>query len=200
MIAIIDYNTGNLFSLTCALDRLGEKYVLTSSREVISSADSVILPGVGEASSAMENLKDRGLDKIIPSLNVPVLGICIGMQLMCKSSEEGKTKCMGIFPNEVKRLKGEGIKVPHMGWNSVREMSTQLFAGIEEGEYLYFVHSYAPTIGLSTISLTTHGQEFSSALASGNFFGTQFHPEKSGDVGVKILRNFIDIKTKNLWI
>lgn len=200
MIAIIDYNTGNLFSLTCALDRLGEKYVLTDSLDVIRSADSVILPGVGEASSAMKNLTDRGLDRIIPTLKNPVLGICIGMQLMCRSSEEGKTKCMGIFPNEVVKLRGEGIKVPHMGWNSVSALNSQLFAGIDDGEYLYFIHSYAPTTGQATVSLTKHGQEFSSALASGNFFGTQFHPEKSGDAGERILRNFIDIKKENIWI
>lgn len=199
MIAIIDYNTGNLFSVTCALDRLGAEYVVTSSPEEIKAADSVILPGVGEASSAMSNLRATGLDKLIPTLKVPVLGICIGMQLMCRSSEEGKASCMGIFSNEVLRLKGEelngdSLKVPHMGWNSITNLRTTLFEGIDEGEYLYFVHSFAPAIGKATIATTSYGTDFSSALYSGNFFGTQFHPEKSGGVGERILRNFINIK------
>ncbi|MEN6618422.1 MAG: imidazole glycerol phosphate synthase subunit HisH [Rikenellaceae bacterium] len=198
MIAIIDYNTGNLFSLASSLNRLGAEYIITSSPEVIRAADSVILPGVGEASSAMANIKLRRLDKIIPTLEMPVLGICIGMQLMCSSSEEGATRCMGIFPNEVLRLKGEAIKIPHMGWNSVRNLSSQLFSSIDEGEYLYFIHSYAPGIDACTISTTEHGMEFSSALSYKNFYGTQFHPEKSGSAGERILNNFINIKSTRL--
>jgi len=194
MIAIIDYNTGNLFSLTSSLDRLGAGYIITSSPEVIRSADSVILPGVGEASTAMANLKERGLDKIIPTLEIPVLGICIGMQLMCNSSEEGDTRCMGIFSNDVCRLRGEKIKVPHMGWNSIVNLGSKVFEGISEGEFLYFVHSYAPDKGQCTISTTEHGVEFSSALSFKNFYGTQFHPEKSGEAGEKILNNFINLK------
>lgn len=193
MIAIIDYNTGNLFSVTCALDRLGAEYRVTGSPEEIMSAERVILPGVGEASSAMANLKARGLDKLIPQLGMPVLGICIGMQLMCKSSEEGTATCMGIFPNEVVRLKGDGIKIPHMGWNSISNLSTPLFEGISEGEYLYFVHSFAPITGEATIAVTNYGTDFSSAICIKNFFGTQFHPEKSGSVGERILRNFINL-------
>ncbi len=205
MIAIIDYNTGNLFSVTCALDRIGAEYSVTSSAEEILNADSVILPGVGEASSAMYNLRATGLDKLIPALEIPVLGICIGMQLMCRSSEEGGASCMGIFPNEVVRLKSGGcdggnLKVPHMGWNRVTSLRTALFAGIDEGEYLYFVHSFAPAIGDATIATTSYGSVFSSALSTKNFFGTQFHPEKSGGAGEKILRNFINIKNEVRWI
>jgi len=196
MIAIIDYNTGNLFSLTSSLERLGAEYVVTSSPEVIRAADYVILPGVGEASSAMAKLVERDLDLLIPTLEMPVLGICIGMQLMCRSSEEGSAKCMGIFDNEVERLRGESIKVPHMGWNRITNLKSELFAGIDEGEYLYFVHSYAPNVGSCTIASTEHGTEFSSALSFKNFYGTQFHPEKSGVAGEKILSNFINIKTK----
>ncbi len=195
MIAIIDYNTGNLFSLASSLERLEAEYVITSSPEVIRAADSVILPGVGEASSSMKKLQERALDILIPTLEMPVLGICIGMQLMCKSSEEGAARCMGIFDNEVVRLKGDGVKVPHMGWNRVINLKSKLFTGIDEGEYLYFVHSYAPSPGPYTIASTKHGTEFSSALAHNNFFGTQFHPEKSGAAGERILKNFINIKT-----
>ncbi len=195
MIAIIDYNTGNLFSLTCALKRIGEEYVITSSPDIIQAADSVILPGVGEASTAMQNLKNSGLDVIIPSLKMPVLGICIGMQLMCKSSQEGDVSCMGIFSNKVLKLRGEGIKVPHMGWNSIYNLDSLLFKGISPGEFLYFVHSFAPEIGGSTIAKTNHGAPFSSALCSNNFYGTQFHPEKSGQAGEQILKNFTNIKS-----
>lgn len=200
MIAIIDYNTGNLFSLASSLERLGAEYVITSSPEVIKAADYVILPGVGEASSSMKKLVERGLDVLIPTLEMPVLGICIGMQLMCRSSEEGAARCMGIFDNEVVRLKGDAIKVPHMGWNRVTKLKSELFTGIDEGEYLYFVHSYAPSPGSLTISSTKHGTEFSSALARRNFFGTQFHPEKSGAAGERILKNFININPqKNVY-
>ena len=194
MTAIIDYNTGNLFSLISALERVGADYRLTSDPEEILSADSVILPGVGEASNAMSELRSRGLDKVIPLIKVPVLGICIGMQLMCSSSEEGNTECLGIFPNKVLKLKGKGIKIPHMGWNSIANTRSPLFAGIEEGAYFYFVHSFAPECNEFTAATTEYGELFSSALYNNNFYGTQFHPEKSGEMGERLLRNFIKIK------
>lgn len=194
MTAIIDYNTGNLFSLISALERVGVDYRLTSDPEEILSADSVILPGVGEASNAMSELRKRGLDKVIPLIKVPVLGICIGMQLMCSSSEEGDTECLGIFPNKVLKLKGKGIKIPHMGWNSIANTRSPLFAGIEEGAYFYFVHSFAPLCNEYTAATTEYGELFSSALSKNNFYGTQFHPEKSGETGERLLRNFIKIK------
>ena len=196
MIAVIDYKTGNLFSLTAALERLDEEYVITSSQEKILAADHVILPGVGEASNAMAALREKGLDSVIPIIKAPILGICIGMQLMCKSSEEGGAKCLGIFDNVVKKISGKEIKVPHMGWNSITQLKTGLFEGIDDGSYLYFVHSYAPETGASTIALTDYGVAFSSALSKDNFFGTQFHPEKSGEVGERILKNFVNIKIR----
>ncbi len=194
MTAIIDYNTGNLFSLISALERVGADYKLTSDPEEILSADSVILPGVGEASNAMSELRNRGLDKVIPLIKVPVLGICIGMQLMCSSSEEGNTECLGIFPNKVLKLKGKGIKIPHMGWNSIADTRSPLITGIEKGAYFYFVHSFAPECNEFTAATTEYGELFSSALYKNNFYGTQFHPEKSGEMGERLLRNFIKIK------
>lgn len=194
MTAIIDYNTGNLFSLISALERVGADYMLTSDPEEILSAESVILPGVGEASNSMSELRKRALDKVIPLIKAPVLGICIGMQLMCSKSEEGDTECLNIFPNKVLKLKGKGIKIPHMGWNSVSDTRSPLFAGIEEGTYLYFVHSFAPDCNEFTASTTEYGELFSSALSKNNFYGTQFHPEKSGEMGERLLRNFIKIK------
>lgn len=194
MTAIIDYNTGNLFSLMSALERVGADYTVTSDPKEILSADSVILPGVGEASNAMSELRKRGLDKVIPLIRVPVLGICIGMQLMCSRSEEGNTDCLGIFPNKVLKLHGKGIKIPHMGWNSVVNTSSPLFKEISEGAYFYFVHSFAPESNELTVATTEYGEIFSSALAKMNFYGTQFHPEKSGEIGEKLLRNFIKIK------
>ncbi len=205
MTAIIDYDTGNLCSLGNALSRLGEDYVITSDFEKIRSAQRVILPGVGEANSAMEKLKERGLDSLLKELTNPVLGICIGLQLMCSYSEEGNTSCIGIFPNRVIKLSdngasalnGENFKIPHMGWNKIELLSSPLFAGIEEGAYQYFVHSYAPEILTNTIvrtiSQTNYGVGFSSALNYKNYFGTQFHPEKGGELGEKILKNFLNL-------
>lgn len=194
MTVIVDYNTGNLFSLMSALEKIGAEYRVTSNPEEILSADSVILPGVGEASHAMSELKNRGLDKVIPLVKVPVLGICIGMQVMCSKSEEGSTDCLGIFPNKVSKLKGIGIKIPHMGWNSVENTHSPLFTGISEGSYFYFVHSFAPECNKFTVATTEYGEIFSSALSKINFYGTQFHPEKSGEMGERLLRNFINIK------
>lgn len=196
MIAIVDYDTGNLRSVCNAVARLGASYCVTSDVAALRQADKVILPGVGEASSAMDKLRERGLTELIPTLQQPVLGICIGMQLMCRSSEEGNTTCLGIFNTPVRRLlpdAAHGIKVPHMGWNSIEHLRTPLFAHLEAGAYVYYVHSFAPAVCDETIAISTHGVSFSAALARENFYGTQFHPEKSGDVGECILRNFLNL-------
>ncbi|PKP38158.1 MAG: imidazole glycerol phosphate synthase subunit HisH [Bacteroidetes bacterium HGW-Bacteroidetes-14] len=194
MTAIIDYGSGNIFSLGSALERIGEKYTVTSEESVILAAERLILPGVGEASHAMRIIRERKLDLILQRSKVPVLGICIGMQLMCSYSEEGETSCLALFSPKVKRLLPEGVKIPHMGWNSVNDIKGSLFEGIKEGECFYFVHSYAPELSISTTSVTEHGSLFSSSLESGRYFGTQFHPEKSGEAGERVLRNFINIR------
>lgn len=191
MIAIIDYDTGNLYSVTNALARLGAEYTVTSDPGAIRSAERVLLPGVGEASSAMAALRGRGLVEVIRSLTRPVLGICIGMQLMCCQSEENDTECIGIFDNEVRRFDVPGLKVPHVGWNSIENLRTPLFEDVNEGDYVYYVHSFAPTLGADTIAETAYGIRYSAALNCGNFYGTQFHPEKSASVGEKILENFL---------
>lgn len=193
MIAVIDYDTGNLRSVANALRRLGAEYTLTSSPDEIRSADRVLLPGVGEASSAMAKLRERGLVEVIRSLTQPVLGICIGVQLLCRHSEENDTECLGIFENEVRRFDLPGLKVPHMGWNSINGLRTPLFDGIDEGAYVYYVHSFAPTLNADTIATTEYGIPFSAAIARGNFFGTQFHPEKSASVGERLLQNFLKL-------
>lgn len=196
MIAIVDYNTGNLRSVVNAVRRAGAEYVLTADRKIIESADRVLLPGVGEASSAMANLRATGLDEVIPRLTIPVLGICIGVQLMCAGSEEGNVRTMGIFPTEVRRFEADkeaGIKVPHMGWNRITELKTPLFEGINSGDWVYYVHSFAPDLCDCTIAQTEYGRVFSGALGRDNFWGTQFHPEKSGDVGARIIENFIKL-------
>ena len=196
MIAIVDYDTGNLRSVCNAIERIGAEYCVTSCAEVISSADAVLLPGVGEASSAMEKLRERGLCEVIKGLTQPVLGICIGMQLMCRSSEEGNATCLGIFDTAVRRFepdKESGVKVPHMGWNSIGCLHSPLFEGIADGAFVYFVHSYAPDLCDECIAVSANGRTFAAALAKGNFYGTQFHPEKSGDIGEAILRNFLKL-------
>jgi len=191
MVAIIDYDTGNLRSVANALGRLGAEYVVTSNAEAIRNAERVILPGVGEASTAMEKLRHRGLDGVIRELKQPVLGICIGVQLMCRWSEEGNTECLGIFDTEVRKLSGR--KVPEMGWNGIEALKTPLFASIEEGTFVYYVHSYAPQLCAQTIARTEYGDIFSAALNMANFYGTQFHPEKSGSAGEKIMENFLKL-------
>ncbi|MCD7970011.1 MAG: imidazole glycerol phosphate synthase subunit HisH [Alistipes sp.] len=192
MVVVIDYDTGNLRSVENALRRLGVEYRLSSDEAEIRGAERVILPGVGEARSAMERLRASGVDRVLPGLRVPVLGICIGMQLMCRWSEEGDTGCLGIFPADVVRIPAmDGIKVPHMGWDSVGHNGEGLFAGLEDGAYFYYVHSYAPQVCDKTVATTDYGIKFSAALRSGNFYGTQFHPEKSGSVGEKMLANFL---------
>lgn len=196
MIAIIDYDTGNLRSVCNALDRIGAEYVLTDDPKVIAQADRVLLPGVGEASSAMQKLQERGLCDVIKSLKVPVLGICIGMQLMCRHSQEGDVDCLGIFDADVCRFEPDlaaGVKVPHMGWNAVTDLKTGLFEGLEDGEFVYFVHSYAASVCEDTIAVSDNGRKFSAAMRRDNFYGAQFHPEKSGDVGERILRNFMNL-------
>ena len=196
MIAIIDYDTGNLRSVCNALDRIGAEYVLTDDPLTIRSADRVLLPGVGEASSAMAKLQERGLCQVIRSLTVPVLGICIGMQLMCRHSEEGDVDCLGIFDADVRKFQADpaaGVKVPHMGWNALTDLKTGIFEGLKDGDFVYFVHSFAADVCGDSIAVSDNGRRFSAALRRGNFYGAQFHPEKSGDVGERILRNFMNL-------
>ena len=198
MIAVVDYATGNLRSVADALHRSGAEFFLTADPEVLRQADKVILPGVGEASSAMEKLRERGLDTVIPSLTQPVLGICIGMQLMCLGSEEGGVGCMGIFPARVLRLTsvtgtGERLKVPHVGWDTISGLRTPLFDGMAGDTYVYYVHSFAAEPCDATIATTVYGEPFSAALGRNNFYGTQFHPEKSGAAGARILHNFLKL-------
>lgn len=194
MIAIVDYKMGNLRSVENALKRLGAEFVVTADADVIKRADRVLLPGVGNAAEAMENLRQANLVEVIRSLRRPVLGICVGMQVMCRHSEEGDAKCMGIFDAHVKRFEPSAEeKVPHMGWNSIGNLESKLFKGINGGEMVYFVHSYYPTLCPDTIATTRHGVMFSAALKYENFYGTQFHPEKSGDVGERIIANFLKL-------
>lgn len=191
-IAIIDYGAGNIKSIQFALNRLGFEGILTNKPDVIRSADKIIFPGVGEASSAMKKLKNSGLDELIPTLTQPVFGICLGMQLMCNHTEEGDTKGLGIFDTNVVQFSNR-VKVPHMGWNTIYNLQSPLFQGINEKEYLYLVHSYYAPLSENTIANTIYEKEFSSALQLNNFYGVQFHPEKSGMVGEQILKNFLNL-------
>ncbi len=193
-VVIIKYNAGNIFSVDYALRRLGIKAEITADHHQISTADKVIFPGVGEASSTMQYLQQHGLSDLICSLQQPVLGICIGMQLMCRYSEEGNTACLGVFGENVMRFKpSTGIKVPHMGWNNLQNMISPLFNGLPENPYVYFVHSYYAAVGTHTIATSLHPEPFSAALQRDNFYALQFHPEKSGEVGEAILKNFLDL-------
>lgn len=192
-VAVVKYNAGNIQSVMNALRRVGVDPVLTDSPVELRKADRVIFPGQGEASHAMEYLQTRGLDQVIKSLTQPVLGICIGQQLMCEHSEEGNVDCLGIFPAQVLRFHPQKHeqKVPHMGWNQLENVQDSLLEGICEGAFVYFVHSfYVPTTDY-TIATTNHILSFSSAMRKGNFMATQFHPEKSGSVGERILTNFL---------
>ena len=192
MIAIVDYKMGNLRSVENALKRLGAEFTVTSDADVIRSADRVLMPGVGNAAEAMENLRNAELVNVIRSLRHPVLGICVGMQVMCRHSEEGDVDCLNLFDARVKRfVPAADLKVPHMGWNTIGNLESKLFKGIEGGEYVYFVHSYYPELCPDTIATSRHGVMFSAALKYENFYGTQFHPEKSGDVGERIIENFL---------
>ena len=231
MIAIIDYNAGNIRSVENALSRLGCEYVLSADPAVIRSADKVILPGVGNAAEAMRSLRERGLVPVLKALRKPVLGICVGLQVLCRDSEEGPCECIGLFDAHVRRFpsagqtqgQGQGLtpagsiprqgssllpagdspcpgierpiaKVPHMGWNALGNLDGKLFRDLKGGAYVYFVHSYYPTLGPDTIATCRHGDTlFSAALKYENFYGTQFHPEKSGAVGEQILRNFLSL-------
>ncbi|MBF7091708.1 imidazole glycerol phosphate synthase subunit HisH [Flavobacterium sp. ALJ2] len=191
-IVIIDYGAGNIQSIIFAIERLGFKAVLSNNPDEIQAADKVIFPGVGEASSAMKMLIESGLETLIPDLKQPVLGICLGMQLMCKSTEEGNTSGLGIFDVDIIKFTSI-VKVPQMGWNTIYYLQSPLFKGINENEYMYLVHSFYAPLCKETIATTNYGVEYASALQKNNFYGTQFHPEKSGDIGEKILGNFLKI-------
>ena len=210
MIAIVNYDTGNIRSVTNALARVGcTDWVHTDDKALLTQADKVILPGVGEASTAMAKLAERGLDTFIPTLTQPVLGICVGTQLMCQSSEEGDVQCMGIFRTKVRKFGSQQptqdsqhstfnvqhstLKVPHMGWNQITDLRTPLFREIADGAYIYYVHSYYPELCADTIATSHYINPFSGALGRDNFFGTQFHPEKSGAVGAQIIKNFLEL-------
>ena len=189
-VAIVDYGAGNIQSLRFALDRLGVESVLTANPEVLRTADKVIFPGVGEASSAMKKLRATGLDTLLPTLKQPVLGICLGMQLMCNSTAEGNTQGLGIFDCEVQRFPTK-VKVPQMGWNTLSATKGALFENIAANEYMYLVHSYYAPLIEETIAATTYGETYSTALQKANFYGVQFHPEKSSKAGSQLLSNFL---------
>ena len=191
-LVIINYGAGNIKSIQFAFKRLGIEAVLSNNIDEIKAADKVIFPGVGEASSAMEMLQKSGLDKIIPTLKQPVLGICLGMQLMCNSSEEGNTKGLGIFNVDVKKF-SKNVKVPQMGWNVISDLKSDLFTGIKDKEFMYLVHSFYAEDCAESIATTDYEIEYASALQKDNFYGVQFHPEKSGVEGSKILKNFINL-------
>lgn len=198
MTAVVDYNAGNVRSVLCALERLGERAELTYDREKILSADRVIFPGVGQAKSAMIELEKRGLVETLCKVKRPFLGICLGMQLMNAFSEEGDVDLLGLFDNRVSLFpESVGVKIPHIGWNSIQVASSPLFNGIESGSYVYFVHSYYVPKSEGTIAECTYdGISFTAAMGRGNFFGCQFHPEKSGLVGERILRNFLELEVQ----
>jgi imidazole glycerol-phosphate synthase subunit HisH len=205
-LVIIKYNAGNIQSVLYALERIGREAVVTDDPAQIRAADKVIFPGVGEASTAMDYLKERGLDRLIRELRQPVLGICLGMQLMCSYSEENDTDCLGIFDEKVRKFApgaragaagavgapgGRGEKVPQIGWNNIYDLRTPLFEGVAESSYCYFVHGYYAALGGHTIAKTDYIRPYSSALHKDNFYGVQFHPEKSAQTGERILQNFI---------
>jgi glutamine amidotransferase len=202
-LVIIKYNAGNIQSVLYALERVGYGADVTDDAARIAAADKVIFPGVGEASTAMEYLRERRLDEVIRGLQQPVLGICLGMQLMCSYSEENDTDCLGIFDERVCRFApaterageaaGSALKVPQIGWNNIYDLKTPLFDGVAGGSWCYFVHGYYASLGEHTIGRTDYVQPYSSALHRGNFYGVQFHPEKSAETGEKILKNFIEL-------
>jgi imidazole glycerol-phosphate synthase subunit HisH len=195
-LVIIKYNAGNIQSVLYALERIGVQATVTDDVQQIKNAQKVIFPGVGEASTAMNYLKERGLDEVIKNLAQPVLGICLGMQLMCKHSEENDTPCLGIFDEQVKKFNPplcDGGKVPQIGWNQISNLSSPIFNDVKEADYCYFVHSYYASLGEHTIATTNYVQPYSSALQKNNFYGVQFHPEKSATVGELILSNFVNL-------
>ena len=190
---IIQYNAGNIQSVLYALERIGMTAVVTDDPRLIQTADKVIFPGVGEASTAMQYLKERNLDKLIPQLKQPVLGICLGMQLMCQHSEENNTPCLGIFEEQVHQFSTAEpmLKIPQMGWNNICDLETDLFTSVPENSFAYFVHGYYATLGAHTIAKTDYILTYSAALQKDNFYGVQFHPEKSAMIGEQIIKNFI---------
>lgn len=205
-IVIVKYNAGNVASVQFALERLGIVASVSNDHDIIRNADKVIFPGVGEASSAMRSLKENNLDEVIAKLTQPVLGICLGMQLMCDFSEEGNTKCLGLFETQVRRIAnpgeegarlndavGQGMKIPHMGWNTIAGLKGKLYKGVPRNAYVYYVHGYCADICGDTTAVTEYIRPFSASLERDNFFGVQFHPEKSGVAGEFIIRNFIEL-------
>lgn len=194
-VAVVKYNAGNIRSVDYALKRLGVEAVITADKEELQSADKVIFPGVGEAETTMSHLKATGLDELIKNLRQPVFGICLGMQLMCRHSEEGEVDCLNIFDVDVKRFvpQKHEDKVPHMGWNTIGKTNSKLFEGFTEEEFVYFVHSFYVPVNEYTAAVTDYIQPFSAALHKDNYYATQFHPEKSGGVGERILRNFLEL-------
>lgn len=193
MIAIIDYNAGNIFSVKHAFKRLGSEVIVTSDKAVIRKADKIIFPGVGEAASTMNHLRETGIDQLIVNLTQPILGICLGMQLMCNHSEEGDADCLHIFDANVKRFQPleHQDKIPHMGWNTITRLKSNIFDVSLENQYVYFVHSYYVSMCDHTVAVTDYIHPFSAALQKDNFYATQFHPEKSGSIGEQILTNFL---------
>lgn len=192
-VAIVQYNAGNVQSVLFALQRLGVEAVVSGDTEVLRNADKVIFPGVGHANAAMQSLRDSKLDQLIPQLRQPMLGICLGLQLMCSHSEEGDTKCLGIFDTEVKLFPAGVLKVPQVGWNNISNYTSVLFAGLPENAFVYAVHSYYAAICNSTVGRSEYILPFSAALQKNNFYAVQFHPEKSGETGERILHNFIQL-------
>jgi glutamine amidotransferase len=193
-VAVIKYNAGNIGSVRNALRREGVEPVVTDDADELLSADKVIFPGVGEASGAMNDLRAKGLDVVIPELTRPVLGICLGMQLLCASTDESDTACLGVVPARVRKFSAQDIKVPHTGWNTISELKGPLFRGVEEESYLYFVHGFFVEDCAESAAVCDYGGRFSAAIQSRNFYATQFHPEKSGTVGERILSNFLNLK------
>lgn len=192
-VAIVKYNAGNVQSVIYALNRLGCEPIVTDDAELLSKANKVIFPGVGEASTAMSYLKERKLDEVIKNLTQPVLGICLGLQLMCDYSEENDTKCLGIFDIKVRRFPNVGMKVPQMGWNNVYDLRTPLYANVQENDYMYFVHSYYAELSEHTIAKCQYATEFSASLHKDNFYAAQFHAEKSASAGATLLQNFLKL-------
>jgi len=192
-VAIVKYNAGNVESVKNALNRLGIEPILTDDAETLQTADKVIFPGVGEASSAMNYLRERNLDESIKSLRQPVLGVCFGMQLLCESSEENETKCLGILPYRVRKFESDVLKIPQIGWNNIFDLKSDLLNGVAENSFVYFVHSFYVESGTETIATCDYGLNFSAAIRHKNFYAVQFHAEKSGAIGERILENFLKI-------
>jgi len=192
-VAIVKYNAGNVESVKNALHRLSIEAILTDDARELQTADKIIFPGVGEASTAMNYLRERGLDKVIKSLKQPILGICLGMQLLCEFSVENETDCLGILPYRVRKFESGSLKIPQIGWNNISRLKSDLFAGVEENSFVYFVHSFYVETGAETIATTDYSLNFSAAIQHKNFYAVQFHAEKSGAIGAQILENFLKI-------